>query len=93
MIKENPLDVIKSVAEGLGMVLNDPKPSCKKCYGRGYTGIKSDTGEPIACNCILPKYNNSREVGELFFKPLNREQRRRQKKIDSKKSINKKKRW
>lgn len=28
-----------------------PKASCRKCYGRGYTGT-NDAGEKVACVCV-----------------------------------------
>ena len=51
----DPMMIMKLAAEGMGIVLNDPKPNCKKCHGRGYLGRKADTGEPITCTCIYPK--------------------------------------
>lgn len=74
----NPWSVIKEAAQQMGILVFDPKPNCKKCYGRGYTGIKHDTGEPIPCSCIFPP--EDREVGEVTLKPRNRAERRVQKK-------------
>ena len=52
-----PFQVIKGLAKTLGQNINDPKPSCKLCYGRGYIGRDSGTQAPIPCNCIFPKEN------------------------------------
>jgi hypothetical protein len=71
----DPLKVIKAAAEGIGLILNDPKPNCKKCHGRGYLGRHADTGEPVACSCLFPKYDSEREPSEMIL-PQNREQRR-----------------
>lgn len=51
----DPMLIMKAAAEGMGFALQDPKPNCKKCHGRGYLGRKADTGEPIPCTCIFPK--------------------------------------
>jgi hypothetical protein len=71
----DPLKVIKAAAEGIGLILNDPKPNCKKCHGRGYLGRHADTGEPVACSCLFPKFDSAKDAGELIL-PQNREQRR-----------------
>ena len=31
-----------------------PKPSCKKCYGRGHVGRNVDTGKYVPCSCVKP---------------------------------------
>lgn len=73
--KSDPMEIIKAAAEGMGIILNDPKPNCKKCYGRGYIGRRADTGEPIPCTCIYPKYD--REMGApMMWRPRNRKERR-----------------
>ena len=75
----DPLEAIKAAAEGIGLVLNDPKPNCKHCHGLGYVGRHADTGEPIACRCLFPKYDSAREAGDMIL-PQNRAQRRAAKK-------------
>ena len=79
----DPLEAIKAAAEGICLILNDPKPNCKKCHGRGYLGRHADTGEPVACSCLFPKYNSEREPSEMIL-PQNREQRRAAKKKNKK---------
>lgn len=74
----NPMKIIKDSAEQLGIVLQKPKPNCKKCHGRGWIGRKADTGEPIACSCIIPKMDE-KEIGEVEYKPRNRAERRKMK--------------
>lgn len=50
-----PLQVIKGMARTLGQDINDPKPNCKRCYGRGYTGRDSESKAPIPCLCMYSK--------------------------------------
>ena len=57
----DPMWIMKAAAEGMGILLNDPKPNCKKCHGRGYLGRKADTSEPIPCTCIFPKETRETE--------------------------------
>jgi hypothetical protein len=54
-----PFQVIKGLANTLGQTINDPIPSCKQCYGRGYTGRDATTKAPIPCQCIFPKENKA----------------------------------
>lgn len=51
-----PLEQIKIAARSLGQTINDPDKSCKKCHGRGYTGINSDGNVPVPCSCIYKEY-------------------------------------
>lgn len=77
VVEENlkdPLEIIKAAAEGIGLILNDPKPNCKHCHGRGYVGLRSGTGEPVPCNCIFPKYESQKPANDIL--PQNRSQRR-----------------
>lgn len=74
----DPWRVIKESAQAMGIIIYDPKPSCKKCHGRGYVGRYHDSGEPIPCTCIFPPAD--REVGDVTYKPRNRAERRAQKK-------------
>lgn len=71
----DPLEVIQAAAQGIGLVLNDPKPNCKHCHGRGWTGRNAETKEPIPCSCIFPKYDSQRPQEPIML-PLNRKQRR-----------------
>lgn len=73
-VELNPLEKIKFAAERFGIALNDPDPSCKKCYGRGYTGIDTKTQIPVACKCITPKV--MREAAANASIPTNRKARR-----------------
>ncbi len=75
LMEMDPLAVIKAAAEGIGLILNDPKPNCKKCHGQGYLGRNSLTKEPIPCTCIFPKYESQRPSEESIL-PQNRAQRR-----------------
>lgn len=78
----SPFDVIKKVAEKMGQIINDPKPSCKHCYGRGYVGRDSKTKSPIPCMCIHPKYDkdlNDKVANKLI--PRSRKHRRQMDKL------------
>ena len=46
-----PLDRIKAACAQAHIILKDPDPNCKKCFGRGYISVK-ESGEPIPCSCI-----------------------------------------
>lgn len=52
-------------------LLKKPNTSCKKCYGRGYTGINSQNNLYSPCNCILKIIDHSlftnKEIS--FFMP------------------------
>lgn len=37
-------------------VPHEPKPNCKKCYGRGYIGFDNKTKMPIACYKCYPPH-------------------------------------
>lgn len=85
--KMDPWEVIKSSAEGMGIKIQKPKPNCKHCYGRGYVGIRHESGEPIPCKCIFPAETVERqkqiddEIGDLsMYRKMNRAERRKQKK-------------
>jgi len=54
-LKLTPLQVIKTMAQVMGQDLSDPKPNCKMCYGRGYTGRDSKSQAPIPCTCMYSK--------------------------------------
>lgn len=71
----DPMMIMKLAAEGMGIILNDPNPNCKKCHGRGYLGRKADTGEPIPCICIYPK-ETRQAGGPIIYRPRNRKERR-----------------
>lgn len=68
----DPLTKIKTAAKMMNIAIKDPKKDCKKCYGRGYTGTKVATGEPVPCICIFEKKD------QLLNFPIkyNRKQRR-----------------
>lgn len=86
MLENDPMEVIKAAAEGIGMVLNDPKPNCKHCHGRGYIGRNAITKEPIPCKCIFPKYETQKPSDPIIL-PQNRAERRRaMKNISNKKA-------
>lgn len=49
-------DRLKLAAKRIGQSVNDPDKNCKKCYGRGYTGINRDGNIPLPCDCIYKKF-------------------------------------
>lgn len=51
-----PFDKLKISAKRLGQTLDEPDPSCKHCFGRGYTGINIDGNIPIPCKCIYKTF-------------------------------------
>lgn len=81
-VELNALEKIKFASEKFGIKLNDVDKDCKKCYGRGYTGIESKTGVPVPCKCIIPKA--MREAAENQFIPQNRKTRRTIEKMSKK---------
>lgn len=50
------LDAVKAATEGKE-VTDWAKPSCKHCYGRGYTATAVKTGTKITCRCALKRYS------------------------------------
>lgn len=87
------LDKIKYAAEKFGVLIQDPKPNCKHCHGRGYTGMKwnpvqKKNTEPVACSCIYPKMTVAEKDNfeRRPFVPKNRKERRLLIKHISKKS-------
>lgn len=83
-VELSPLEKIKFAADRFGISLNDPNPSCKKCFGRGYLGVDSKTGIPIACSCITPK---ALKAASNNFIPTNRRSRRVMEKMQKKGQI------
>lgn len=69
---------IQNVAKEIGLVLKEPNQSCKKCFGRGWIGKDSNTGNPIPCKCIFKEAIGEREIGEFHYKARNRQERREQ---------------
>lgn len=70
---------IKKTMDKFGVQVKDPNNNCKHCHGRGYTGKKADSGEPIPCSCIMPDMNFATEQAydNRSALPTNRQQRRR----------------
>jgi len=72
-----PFDVIKKLAIQMGQEIQDPNPSCKYCYGRGYTGRDMVSKAPIPCKCIQPNFNDDKNT-RVFnqTRKLSRKERR-----------------
>jgi hypothetical protein len=81
---------IKKTMDKFGVQVKDPKQSCNKCYGRGYTGKKKGSGEPIPCSCIMPDMNFSTEQAyeNRSQLPQNRRERRAMLRMMTKKQGN-----
>ena len=71
---------IKLIAQQMGYDINDPKKDCRKCWGRGYTGLKKDTKEPVLCSCIF-KPEDRKNMQQAPNQKMSRAQRRRMDKI------------
>jgi len=74
-----PWEKMVQSAETYGIKINDPKENCKKCYGRGYIGIDTNTRLPIPCKCIFPPATPEQKMQELMQPPqfMNRAMKRR----------------
>jgi hypothetical protein len=69
---------IKVVIESNGGVVGRRKSGCKRCYGRGYTGVWLD-GTPNACDCFLPvKTPNEKKKAQEEFRRWQIEQIKKQ---------------
>jgi len=67
--KENltPFQIIKSIAKQNNHEIKDPAEGCKKCYGRGYEGMDSETQMPIPCRCLFRgKSEKEREMDLMY---------------------------
>ena len=62
-----PFDIIKSVALQTNTIINDPKKGCRRCYGRGYTGVDASTKSPIPCSCIYPDKSENDKMQEAMY--------------------------
>jgi len=71
-----PWEKIMTAAEKHGVEIHNPKSNCRRCYGRGYTGVELKTQMPVACICIFPKdKRNNNTLGQT----MNFKMRRRNK--------------
>lgn len=79
--KIEPMDVIRKIAEKIGTKIQDPKPGCKHCYGRGWIGRDAQSKAPIPCNCIYPKVEGEeaiqRQLVQESMRKLSSKERRR----------------
>jgi hypothetical protein len=64
----------------MGINIKEPSTDCKKCYGKGYVGIKVGSNEPVACLCLFDKKDKANIVPTKYT----REQRRRIERMQSK---------
>lgn len=71
---------IKIIAQRMGYEINDPKKDCRKCWGRGYTGLKKDTKEPVLCSCIF-KPEDRANMQQSPDQKMSRAQRRHMDKV------------
>lgn len=86
-----PFEQMKIASEKYNLVLNEPNPNCKICYGRGYIGLNADKS-PVPCtakHCIFPE-DKRKENGMLPTNFLNYKQKRKLKKTETRILKNKK---
>lgn len=50
----SPMDVIRKLSKEQNIPIQEPKSSCKHCWGRGWIG-RLQNGAPVACDCIYPQ--------------------------------------
>lgn len=69
---------IKATMQKMGVELKDPPSNCKKCDGRGWTGRRKETREPLMCPCVQPDMNEETQKAydERANVPKNRTERR-----------------
>lgn len=84
-----PMEIIRAVASKTGTPIQDPKKGCKSCYGRGYTGIETNSKMPIPCSCIHPsRTQKQREQDEQMtrasFAMMSRKNRRKLARMEAK---------
>jgi len=73
------------MAQSLGLNILPPKPSCKTCYGRGYTGISKESQLPVLCHCVIPPATNEIEKAAREQVSMGRSERRKYEKRQKKK--------
>lgn len=78
-----PFDIIREVCKENNISYMEPKFRCKKCMGRGYTGTKAGSGEPIPCNCIFTKEQIQQKQMYYQPKPTRKEKRMMRKQLSS----------
>lgn len=78
IIELTPYEMIQNAARAIGLEVKSPKPSCKHCHGRGWTGLYAKDKSPIACKCIYPDVSEELKQSEEIrhFGPRNRKERR-----------------
>jgi hypothetical protein len=45
-----------------------PKPSCRKCYGRGLMGTLKGTNQEVRCHCIMNGFQRAKYFGVTKFR-------------------------
>jgi hypothetical protein len=68
----SPLLQIKAFFDSTNVKYKDPNKSCKKCYGRGYTGFNISTQAWVPCTCLYPPKteNERKDEGDKFVDNL-----------------------
>lgn len=78
------LEMIKLAGKMTGLEFPDPLPNCRKCSGKGYTGIRASNSEPIPCKCLYREMDKEKQQTEFhknFIGEPNRKERRKQEKL------------
>ena len=48
-----PWETLQNASELFGIEIKEPEDGCKKCHGRGYVSIDTDSKMPVGCECIF----------------------------------------
>jgi len=95
-----PLEQIRFAAEKYGIKINDPKPNCKSCYGRGFNGKRIVNPnwekekapleyEPVPCTCLFTAevLKQQQQAGTLSNKKSIEKMERQARKMVQKKRV------
>jgi len=62
-----PFQMIKAVAKQNNHNIKDPDKGCRKCYGRGYEGMDSETKMPIPCRCLFRGKTEKEKEADMMY--------------------------
>jgi len=66
-----PFQMIKAIAKQNNQNIKDPDKGCRKCYGRGYEGLDSQTKMPIPCRCLFRGKTASEKEADTMYDAKN----------------------
>ena len=73
------------MAQTLGLNILPPKPTCRTCHGKGYTGMNNVTQLPVLCHCVIPPATNEVEQAARQQIYMGRSERRKYERSQRKK--------